>query len=212
MKDQDAGSRKVTSVSTGRISFPDPKTMNVAQKQVYEQIVSGPRKTLVGPLRAALHNPTLADRWQRLGQVLRFETSIPTYLSELAILVTARRWNSDLEWAIHYRDAERAGLTMSIADAVQDCAIPDFGVDDDARFVYEFARQLVQNGDVSDEVYSAILSRWNEVGVVELTAIIGYYSMVAMTLNVHRVPLPEGITDTLQATQAGLAEMPASTN
>ena len=97
----------------GRISFPTPDTMTAEQRQVYEQIVSGPRGTLVGPLRAALHNPALADRWQRLGQVLRFETSIPTHLNELAILVTARRWNSDLEWGIHAGDAERANARQS---------------------------------------------------------------------------------------------------
>lgn len=211
MKDQDSLSKKIESSSGGRISFPEPSTMNAAQKEVYDQIVSGPRKTLVGPLRAALHNPVLADRWQRLGQVLRFETSIPTHLNELAILVTARRWNSDLEWAIHYRDAERAGLNMDIANAVRDCSLPDFGTDNDARNVYEFARQLVQFGDVGDDVYSAMVTRWSEVGVVELTAVIGYYSMVAMTLKVHRVPLPpDNTVETLQGARAELAEMPAS--
>lgn len=210
MKDQSTLSEKITPTSSDRISFPEPSTMNAAQKEVYDQIVSGPRKTLVGPLRAALHNPVLADRWQRLGQVLRFETSIPIHLNELAILVTARRWNSNLEWAIHYGDAERAGLNMSIADAIRDCSLPDFGTDNDARDVYEFTRQLVQFGDVDDEVYSAMMTRWGEVGVVELVAVIGYYSMVAMTLNVHRVPLPAGITDTLPGTRSELSEMPTA--
>lgn len=203
-------SRDDTSNSGGRISFPDALTMNAAQKDVYDQIVSGPRKRLVGPLRAALHNPVLADRWQRLGQVLRFETSIPTYLSELSILVTARRWNSDLEWAIHLRDAERAGLNMAIAEAVRECAVPDFAGDEDAQVVYEFSRQLLQGGDTETTVYGAIVARWGEVGVVELTAIIGYYSMVAMTLNVHQVPLPEGLTKTLKSTHRQLSELPQS--
>lgn len=199
-----------TSSIGGRISFPDALTMSVAQKEVYDQIVSGPRKTLVGPLRAALHNPVLADRWQRLGQVLRFETSIPTHLNELSILVTARRWNSDLEWAIHLRDAERAGLDMEIANAVRECAVPDFEGNEDAQVVYEFARQLVQSGDAETKIYEAVVARWGEVGVVELTAVIGYYSMVAMTLNVHQVPLPDGIKKTLKSTPRKLAELPTS--
>ena len=191
----------------GRISFPDPATMNVAQKEVYDQIVSGPRKTLVGPLRAALHNPVLADRWQRLGQVLRYETSLPARLNELAIIVTARRWNSDLEWAIHRGEALRAGLDPTVADAIRDCVAPAFGEDSEARDVYEFARQLVQNGDVDSDVYDAVIARWGEVGAVELTAVVGYYSMVAMTLNVHRVPLPAGITETLPGAGDTLAQM-----
>lgn len=191
----------------GRIAFPAPEDMTPAQRQVYEQIVSGPRGTLVGPLRAALLNPTLADRWQRLGQVLRFETSLPTALNELAILVTARRWNSDLEWAIHIRDAGRAGLEPAYGAAIRDCRAPDFGDDAPAREVYEFARQIVQNGQVDDAAYADIVARWDEVGAVELTAVVGYYSMVAMTLNAHRIPLPEGVTDTLPGQRGALSTM-----
>lgn len=194
----------------GRISFPTPETMTEAQREVYDQIVSGPRRTLVGPLRAALHNPVLADRWQRLGQVLRFETSLPTHLNELAILVTARRWNSDLEWAIHAGDADRAGLDPAIAEAIRTCTLPEFGTDAAAREIYDFAAELVQRGDVSEAAYAAIVARWGEVGAVELTAVIGYYSMVAMTLNVHRVPLPEGYSADLPGIDGRLAEMPLS--
>ena len=193
---------------TGRISFPEPGTMSPDQRRVYDQIVSGPRGVLVGPLRAALHNPTLADRWQRFGQVLRFETSIPTYLNELAILVTARRWNSELEWAIHAGDAARAGLNPAITDAIRTCDLPDFAGDAAAAEIYEFARQLQQTGNVADNAYAAIVARWGELGAVELTAVIGYYSMVAMTLNVHRVPLPDGMEVDLPATPDRLARMP----
>lgn len=188
---------QITTAPQGRIRFPTPETMNPEQRKVYDQIVSGPRGVLVGPLRAALLNPVLADRWQRLGQVLRFETSIPTHLNELAILVTARRWNSDLEWAIHARDAARAGLPEHYAQAIHDGHAPDFGDDAPAREVYAFGCEMLERGDVTDASYAAILSRWGEVGAVELTAVIGYYSMVAMTLNAHRIPLPEGLTTTL---------------
>lgn len=193
-----------------RISFPTPETMTDAQRAVYEQIVSGPRRTLVGPLRAALHNPVLADRWQRLGQVLRFETSLPARLNELAILVTARRWNSDLEWAIHAGDAGRAGLDAAVVEAIRTRSLPDFTGDDEGRDIYEFSRQLLEQGDVEGPVYDAITARWGEVGVVELTAVIGYYSMVAMTLNVHRVPLPPGVEATLPVEPLVLAALPAS--
>lgn len=178
-----------------RISFPHPDTMSAAQKEVYEDIISGPRGVLVGPLRAALHNPNLADRWQKMGQVLRFETTLPTYLNELAILMTARRWNSSLEWAIHSRDGQKAGLDSNIIAAIKLGEVPNFLNDLDAKFVYEFARQLLISGDVEQKIYTEIMSRWREVGVVELTAVIGYYSMVAMTLNVHNIPIPEEMQD-----------------
>ncbi|CUH80980.1 4-carboxymuconolactone decarboxylase [Tropicibacter naphthalenivorans] len=142
--------------------------------------------------------------------MLRFETSLPTHLNELAILVTARRWNSELEWAIHLGDAGRAGLDPAIGEAIRTCSLPDFKGDEAAREIYEFARQLVETGNVADADYAAIVARWGEVGAVELTAVIGYYSMVAMTLNVHRIPLPQGMEVSLPIQDGVLSKMPAA--
>lgn len=199
--------------STARISLPTPETMNAEQRAVYEDIVGGPRARLVGPLRAALHNPALADRWQKLGALLRFGTSIPPRSSELAILVTARRWNSDLEWYIHAAAAQAAGLPQAIIDAVLVAAPPVFEDAGDAA-VYEYARQLLQHGVVGDAAYAALLAIYGEAGTMELTAIVGYYSMVAMTLNAHHIPLPdEGAEPPLRPVGASgpgqLTELPA---
>jgi 4-carboxymuconolactone decarboxylase len=189
-----------------RISFPLPETMTAAQRAVYDAIVSGPRARLVGPLRAALHNPELADRWQKMGAFLRFGTSIPPRLSELAILVTARRWNSQIEWYIHAQAARSAGLPDAVIEAIRLAEAPSFDDPDDAA-IYEFARQLQQTGTVDAFVYGRVLATHGEVGVVEIGAIIGYYAMVAMTLNVHEIPMPdEGVTAPLApAAQAGPA-------
>ncbi|NGZ85211.1 carboxymuconolactone decarboxylase family protein [Duganella aceris] len=173
-----------------RISFPTPDTMNAEQRAVYDDIVSGPRARLVGPLRAALHNPKLADRWQKMGALLRFGTSIAPRHSELAILVTARRWNSQLEWYIHAEAAQKAGLPQNIIDAMLVAEAPVFADAGDAA-VYEYARQLLQQGVVDEPAYQRVLGLFGEAGTVELTAIVGYYSMVAMTLNAHHIPLPD---------------------
>jgi 4-carboxymuconolactone decarboxylase len=173
-----------------RISFPTPDTMSAEQRAVYDDIVSGPRARLVGPLRAALHNPELADRWQKMGALLRFGTSISPRHSELAILVTARRWNSQLEWYIHADAALKAGLPQAIIDAMLVAKAPVFEDAGDAA-VYEYARQLLQHGVVDEPAYQRVLGTFGEAGTVELTAIVGYYSMVAMTLNAHHIPLPD---------------------
>ncbi|MCA1325088.1 carboxymuconolactone decarboxylase family protein [Herbaspirillum sp. alder98] len=173
-----------------RISFPSPETMSDEQRAVYDDIVSGPRARLVGPLKAALHNPALADRWQKMGALLRFGTSIPPRHSELAILVAARRWNSQLEWAIHAVAAQVGGLPDEVTEAIRVCGAPRFSDAADA-VVYEYARQLQQTGNVDDACYASVLQLYGEAGIVELGAIIGYYTMVAMTLNVHQIPMPE---------------------
>ncbi len=173
-----------------RIPLPTPETMSVEQRQVYENIISGPRGRLVGPLRAAIHNPELAERWQKLGEILRFGTSLPPKLNELAIIVTARRWNSQIEWYIHADAARKAGLSQAVIDALKEADEPPF--DDEAEvIVYEFARQLQQHGTVESIVYGRAVELWGAAGVVELTAVVGYYTMVSMTLNVHEIPMPD---------------------
>ena len=173
-----------------RIPLPSPDSMTDDQKRVYEKIVSGPRGRLVGPLRAALHSPELAERWQALGALLRFGTSLPPRVSELAIVVTARRWNSQIEWHIHAQAARAAGIADAVLDAIQAREMPRFDTRDD-EVVYEFSRQLQETGQVDPDLYAEAVARWQAVGVVELTAVIGYYTMVSMTLNAHDIPMPD---------------------
>ena len=73
-----------------RLSFPSPETMSAEQRRVHDKVVSGRRGKIVGPLRAALHSPELADRWQALGEFLRYNTTLSPRLSELTILVAGR--------------------------------------------------------------------------------------------------------------------------
>lgn len=177
--------------SAERVSLPEPHDLSPAQKRVYEDVVNGPRGTIVGPLRAVIHSPELADRWQRFGEFVRYRTIVPHLHKELAILLCARRWNSELEWAIHGRVAMDAGLDMSVLDDIRDGNVPHLD-DPAAADVYDFTRELQIHGNVSERTYRAVKKRWGEQGVVELTAVIGYYTMVAMMLNTHQVPLPAG--------------------
>lgn len=192
-----------------RISFPTPETMSQEQLSIYADVVSGPRGRLVGPLRAAIHNPELATHWQRLGSVLRYRTSLPNHLKELAILVTARRWNAAVEWSIHEREAVVAGLAQTIIDDIAHGRVPDFSDTPNAGIVYEFVRQVLTQSNTDEDIYQKALRIWGEKGVVELSSVIGYYSLVAMTLNVHSIPMPEGTHNTLPPHESeGLYNLP----
>lgn len=193
-----------------RIPLPAPDAMTPAQRTVHDAIVAGPRGTVIGPLRAIIHNPALAERWSALGEILRFGTSLPRRLSELAIIVTGRRWTSQVEWWVHARAAAEAGLPEAAIAAIRLGEPPEFDDAEDA-LVYEFARQLQQSGQVPLDTYRAAEARWGAAGVVELTALIGYYTMVSMTLNAHEIPLPEGVAPPLSALPAaagGLTPLP----
>jgi 4-carboxymuconolactone decarboxylase len=178
--------------------------MDAAQRAVYDRIVSGPRGKIQGPLRAALHNPELADRWQALGALLRYGTSLPPRLSELAILVTGRACRSPFEWYAHRMEGEKAGLEPAILDALLEEREPP-GLCQDDLIVWRYSVELNRHKSVSDATYAAALSRFGDRTVVELTALIGYYTMVAMTLNCHEIPLPAGVSPAFPLPQqAGL--------
>ena len=170
--------------------FPLEK-MTVEQQRVYDAVVSGPRGVVVGPLRAALHRPELADKWQQFGEILRYRTSLPPRLSELAILVTARHWSSQLEWQQHAPAALKGGLAKEIVEAIRDGLQPAFAKEDEEA-VFEFSSQLQERKSIEEKTYQRALDLLGVQGVVELTALIGYYTMVAMTLIAHQIPLPEG--------------------
>ena len=183
-----------------RISLPSLDSMDGAQRRVHDKIVAGRRGKIQGPLRAALHNAELADRWQALGELLRYNTGLTPRQSELAILVTGRACNSPFEWHAHRLEAEKIGISAAVIDALLVQAMP-LGLSADEACVVQFAIELNHGNAVSDATYAQALQLFDERRVVELTALIGYYTMVAMTLNAHHIPLPEGVAPAFNLTE-----------
>jgi 4-carboxymuconolactone decarboxylase len=190
-----------------RIPLPAREDLDEAQRAVWDRVVSGPRGQVIGPLRAAIHNAELAGRWSALGESLRFSTSLPKRLSELAICVTGRRWSAQVEWFVHARTAAENGIAAEILDAMREGRAPIFDKPDE-KLVYEFARALQQDGRVPDAIYAQAVQNFGVKGVVELTALVGYYTMVSMTLNAHGIPLPDGAAAPLEAPETGLFHLP----
>ncbi len=183
----------ITPRTTARITLPAPESMDPDQRRVYDKIVSGRRGKIQGPLRAALHNAELADRWQALGELLRYQTTLTPRQSELAILATGRACRSPFEWYAHRLEAERVGIEPAVIDSLLADDWPA-GLSADDAAVLRFALELNRINSVSDATYADALARFGERTVVELTALVGYYTMVAMTLNAHQIPLPDGVS------------------
>ena len=180
--------------------FPEltPETMTLEQRRVADSIQSGPRGAgLRGPFSALLRSPDLADAVQKVGAFVRFSSSIPARLNELAILLTGRKWMAQYEFYAHRRLALAAGLRAEIADAVAANRRPD-GMAEDEADVYDFASELLNTGQVSDATFARAQARFGERGVIDLVGACGYYSLVSMVLNVARVPLPPGETPPLK--------------
>jgi 4-carboxymuconolactone decarboxylase len=166
-------------------------TMTPRQREAYDGIVSGPRKGAAGPFNALLRSPDVADRVQRVGEYVRFQTTIPAPLNELAILITGRFWSAQFEFWAHSRLAKAAGLDGAIIDAIAAGRRPST-MSADEHIVYDFCTELFRDKAVSDGTFKAAVDRFGEQGVIDLIAASGYYSIVSMVLNVDRYPLPAG--------------------
>ena len=171
--------------------FPElkPEAMSADQKQVADAIVSGPRGSIRGPFNAWLRSPELADRLQKVGEHIRFKSSLPPRLNEFAILITARHWNAKYEWYAHYPLALRGGLKPEVAADLAKGKRPA-GMAADEAAIYDFCTELRRDRKVSDATYAAVQKLFGDQGVVDLIGVNGYYDLVSMTLNVAEVATP----------------------
>ena len=172
------------------------------QRTLYDAIKAGPRSAvrnsaaakpgpLGGPFNVFLRSPDIGNIIQSLGAAIRFRSSIPSKLNELAIIITARHWSSHYEWQAHHRLALEAGLDPAVGEAIAQGRRPEKMSEEEA-IIYDFSTELHRVHGVSDATYKRALERFGERGVMDLIAVNGYYGLVSMVLNVDRTPLPEG--------------------
>jgi 4-carboxymuconolactone decarboxylase len=177
-----------------RLPDLDPDRLDPEQRRVYDKIASGPRGAVQGPLRVWLQSAELADHAQALGAFCRFGTSLPPRLSELAILVTGAFWRAPFEWHAHAPIAVKAGIDPAAVEAIRTGRTPQL-VRDDEAVVYAFSSELTERRHVSDPTYRRAVELLGTKAVVELVGILGYYTLISMTIVTFDVPLPAGAVD-----------------
>jgi 4-carboxymuconolactone decarboxylase len=171
--------------------------MTDAQKKAASEFAEGRGYAVRGPFAAMLRSPEVMLRAKAMGDYVRFKSTIPPRLNELAILITARQWAQNYEWQAHRPLAEKAGIKPEIAQAIAEGRRPS-GMSTDEEIVYEFCMELHANKSVSDATYGRALEKFGEQGIIDLTAANAYYTFNAMMLNVARTALPAGAKAELQ--------------
>jgi 4-carboxymuconolactone decarboxylase len=166
--------------------------MTDAQKKAAADVIAGPRGQLGGPFIPLLRSPEFMGRLQKTGEYLRYNSKLGPRLNEFVILATARIWTQQYEWNAHEALALKAGVKQEITDALRSGRRPE-GMDADQEIAYDFLMELHHNRSVSDETYGRTVSKFGEQGVIDLVGVTGYYSMLAMIMNVARTPLPPGV-------------------
>jgi 4-carboxymuconolactone decarboxylase len=172
----------------------DEASLTAAQRKVFDAIRCGPRGVVEGPLRVWLHSPALAEPAQRLGAFCRYGTRLPARLSELAIITVGAHWRSGFEWHVHAPIARRAGIAAEAIEAIRTGGEPTLTAPDE-RSVYGFSRELLETRQVSDRAYEVAVRQIGLEAVVELVGLLGYYTLISMTINAFRIPLPEGASE-----------------
>jgi 4-carboxymuconolactone decarboxylase len=191
-------------VEYGRLQWFEPESLDDDQRHLYDEIVGGPRardaKTsalvddqgrLYGPFNAMLLSPDFGEAVQRLGMTVRFRSTLSPRAREMATLVVARASKSDFEWHAHARLGRAAGLTDEEIQAVAG-DYDSTSMNDDERLVLRVTKSLIEERDLSDQLFSEVHARLGDVILLELIVLVGLYELLARSMRVWRTPLLDG--------------------
>tara|TARA_Y100000590_G_scaffold275413_1_gene309235 strand:- start:22270 stop:22839 length:570 start_codon:yes stop_codon:yes gene_type:complete len=169
-----------------RIPNLEYEKMNKEQKRIYDDISSGPRGSVRGPLAIWMHRAGLADNAQSLGAYCRYSSSLEPYLSEFAICLVARIWGSGYEWKVHSKIAIEAGVEQEAIESISIGKRPN-AMDEEQQAIYEFTMTLNRDKRISDDLYRKTYDILGKDKIVDLVGILGYYTLISMTINVFGV-------------------------
>ena len=183
----------------------DENRLTAAQQPVFDAIRSGPRGLVEGPLRVWLQSPAFAEQAQKFGAFCRYGTRLPPRLSELAIILVGAHWRSGFEWHVHAPIAAHAGVAADAIEAIRNGRAPEL-TQLDEKAVYEFSRGLLETQRISDRAYTLAIEQIGIEATVELVGVLGYYTLICMTINAFHVPVPTGAAEPFDgdASQAGV--------
>ncbi|WP_407654893.1 carboxymuconolactone decarboxylase family protein [Brenneria populi] len=173
-----------------RMPAIDSTRWDAEQKKLAEEIINGPRGALLPPFEPLLRSPELMSHAQKMGEYLRYRSAIGPRLSELAILITARNWSQEVEWAIHAPIAERQGISKQAIIRINNNQTPAFDLEDE-KVVYAFCQEIHEKKIVSDDTWNKAITLFGERGVIDLIGINGYYTFLSMIMNASQTPAPE---------------------
>ena len=174
-----------------RFKTISPEHWTDAQRRVAEALAKSPRGSVRGPYVPLIYSPELADRMRHLGDFIRFEGVLPPRLREIVIYTVARHWSVEFMFAVHRQMAAEFGIEPAIVDAIAHGRRP-LTLSPPEEAAYDAARDLLRTARIGDATFAALRQHFDERGVIELVAFVGYYTSLAMVLNTAGIEPPPG--------------------
>jgi len=165
------------------------QSLNDKQRRVAEELTNGPRGGVKGPFIPVLRSPDLVDRLGKVGEYLRFGSSLQPRISEFVMLIVSREWTNQFEWAVHVPLALKNGIKEEVIQALGEGRHPK-GMAEDEEVAYEVCEELSRTKGVSDTTYHRAIEKFGEVGVIDIATIYGYFVTVCAIMNLAHTPPP----------------------
>jgi 4-carboxymuconolactone decarboxylase len=163
--------------------------MTAAQRKAAEEMIAGPRKGVKGPFVALLRSPELMDRLQKVGEYLRFGSSLEQRISEFVMLVVSREWTQQFEWFVHVPLGRNAGIAEETIAALAEGRRPTL-MSEPEQVAYDFCEELLRTKGVCETTYRRAVAAFGEHGVIDMIGVAGYFTTVSMVMNVAHSPAP----------------------
>lgn len=165
-------------------------SMTEAQRKAADEMIAGPRKGVMGPFIPLLRSPELMDRLQKVGEYLRFQSSLGQGISEFIMLIVSRAWTQQFEWFVHVPLGRKAGIAEDTIVALAEGRRPA-AMSEAEAVAYDFCDELLRTKGVCDTTYRRAVAAFGERGVIDMLGVAGYFTTVSMVMNVAHTPPPE---------------------
>ncbi len=169
-----------------------PENYTPEQKQAADEFMAARKRAVFGPFEPLMYSPEVMTQARSMGDYLRYHSAIGNTLSEFVILISAREWTQDYEWYVHAPIALAAGISADKIAAIKEGRRPE-KMSNDEEMVYNFSTELHHNKSVSDVSFKRVEQRFGKKGVVDLTGINAYYTLLAMQMNVAQYQAPGNV-------------------
>jgi len=187
---------KTASAGAPRFQEPDPAAMDAETRRVYDMVL-GKRGKLPGPFRIWLANPEFSEIAETFGRRVRFGSGLSRRVVELATIIACRNAKAQYAWHSHRNAAREVGIPEDVIVAIRDGRKPTIADETEAA-VYDFCHEVLENKSVSDETFHRIDRLIGRPALIDLMGLIGFYGVVAITLNAFDIPPAGGAAPELK--------------